>query len=174
MRRLILLRHAKSDWSSPGANDHDRTLAERGRKAAPRIGAYLADHAPAPDCVLVSTARRTRETWGLVAEAFARPPQASFDERLYGADPQTILAVIRETAPACRTLLVIAHNPGLHEVAGLLAQDGCEEALGRLAAKFPTAALACIDLPIEDWADLRPGIGRLAAFVTPRLLADAV
>lgn len=173
MRYLTLLRHAKADWSGPALSDQERSLSARGRDAAPRIGAYLAKNMPPPDCVLVSTARRTRETWALAGGAFAKQPRTLFDERLYCASPQTILDVIADLAPACHSLLVVAHNPGLHELAGWLAQSGNEEALGRLAEKFPTAGLARIELPVNDWSMLQPGIGRLVSFVTPRLLDSA-
>jgi len=171
MRHLMLLRHAKADWPLPEQRDHDRALSPRGQEAALKIGTWIAGHPYPPERVIVSTARRTRDTWALAAEAFAAPPTAVFDTRLYAAMPQTICAVIRETAPACRSLLVVAHNPGLQDTALLLAKDGDKDALSRLAARFPTAGLASIALPIEDWADLQPGAGRLVAFTSPRLLA---
>jgi phosphohistidine phosphatase len=82
MRRLMLMRHAKSDWSVGGQRDHDRALAARGREAAPLIAAYMARHGLRPDRVLVSTARRARETWDLVAPAFGKGFDVSFDARL--------------------------------------------------------------------------------------------
>lgn len=168
MRRLMLLRHAKSDWSEAGQRDHDRELAARGRAAAPRIGAYLAERALVPDCVLVSTAQRTRETWKLVAAALPARPKAAFDKRIYEADPDDILDVIRETPSRCQCLLVIGHNPGLQELALMLVKDGRQDDLDRLAAKFPTAALAVIDVPIDDWASLQARTGRLESFISPR------
>src|ERR1700747_2679052 len=121
MRRLLLLRHAKSSWAEPGASDHARALNRRGQEAAPRIGAYLARHRLIPDAVLCSTARRTRETWELVAaEAPAAPPPPTFAERLYDATPRTLLDVFRRADPAAESLLVVGHNPGLQEVATAL------------------------------------------------------
>lgn len=174
MRRLMLLRHAKSDRSQNGQRDHDRDLAARGRAAAPQIGAYLAERALVPDCVLVSTARRTRETWKLVAAALPGTPKARFDERIYEADPADILDAIRETPASCQCLLVIGHNPGLQELALLLAKDGNQNDLDSLAEKFPTAGLAVIDVPVDDWADLRSHTGRLDSFITPRTLSEKI
>lgn len=172
MRRLMLLRHAKSDWSQAGQRAHDRDLSARGRQAAPKLGAYLAAHALIPDCVIVSTARRTRETWKLVASALHARPSPVFDERIYEASPHAILDVIRETPASCHSLLVIGHNPGLQALALLLAKEGNQDLLDRLAEKFPTAALAVIDLPIDEWTALRAGTGRLADLVIPRALQE--
>src|SRR5262249_46165394 len=105
MRRLLLLRHSKSDWTRPGAPDHERTLAPRGREAAPRIGAYMVRHALNPDLVLCSTATRARETWDLVAKAFVQKPPAVFDERLYEASAGALLEVVKETKGSVHALL---------------------------------------------------------------------
>lgn len=172
MRRLLLLRHAKSDWSQPGQRDHDRELAPRGRTAAPRMAAYLVERALVPDCVLVSTARRTRETWKLVAAGLPTKPEAVFEERIYEAGRDDILKVIRTMPAPCQCLLVIGHNPGLQDLALMLVRDGRPEDLRRLAEKFPTAGLAVIDAPIDDWASLRGGVARLDSFVTPRSLGE--
>lgn len=174
MRRLMLLRHAKSDWSLSGQRDHDRTLSARGRAAAPRIGAYLAQHALIPDCVLISTARRTRETWKLVSASLSTRPQTHFDERIYEAEPGDILDAIRDTSAACQSLLVIGHNPGLQDLALMLVRDGHQGDLDRMTEKFPTAGLAIIDIPIDDWAGLQPRSGRLASFITPRDLSEKI
>src|SRR6266508_6197632 len=104
--RLMLLRHAKSEKAEPGMRDHERRLNERGERDAETIGAYLAHHALLPDLVAVSTSRRTRETWEHVAATLAASPPARFEERLYNAGTQAILAVIKDTKPAVRTLLV--------------------------------------------------------------------
>ena len=170
MRRLMLLRHAKSDWSVGGQRDHDRTLASRGREAAPLIGAYMAHHGLMPDKVLVSSARRARETWELVAPAFGKAPDVSYDDRLYEAGPKALLNPIRDVAPAVHGLLVVGHNPGIQELAGLLMASGDIDARQRLLEKFPTTALAVIDFPIDSWSALRAHSGRLDRFVTPRAL----
>ncbi len=170
MRRLMLLRHAKSDWSRPGQTDHERELAPRGRKAAPLMGRYMAEHAMTPDHAIVSTAARTRETWRLVADTLPHPPSVEFEDRIYEASPRHILAAIAGAPAAARSLLVVGHNPGFHDTANLLVQSGDKQMRKKLAEKFPTAALAVIDLDIDDWAAIGPGCGRLETFVTPRAI----
>jgi len=171
--RLILLRHAKSEKPEPGMRDHERTLNSRGRTETPRIGAYMARHALIPDRVLVSTARRTRETWERLAPAFALAPTVIFDDGLYDAPPERILAIVKETERRVRTLLVIGHNPGLHDAARLLIASGDVEARERLNEGMPTAAFAVIDFAGKDWDKLHPRGGRLERFVSPRSLAAA-
>jgi phosphohistidine phosphatase len=173
MLRLLLLRHAKSDWSQPGQKDHDRELARRGRRAAPEIGAYMARHRLIPDRVLCSPAQRTRQTLDLVAEKFPAPPPVTFEARLYNANPDGILQTIRATQRDIRTLLVIGHNPGLQAAATMLIASGDVEARERLKEKLPTAGLAVIDFPFEEWRNLHGKSGRLERFVTPRMLEAA-
>jgi phosphohistidine phosphatase len=170
MRRLMLLRHAKSDWSVGGQSDAERALAPRGRAVAPVVGRYMAQHGLRPDLALVSPARRTRETWDLVGPAFDAPPPAKFDKRLYEARAAAILAVIQQAPDEAHTLLLVGHNPGMQELANLLAAAGDRDARQALAEKFPTAALAVIDLPVDRWKDVRAQAGRLDRFVTPRAL----
>jgi phosphohistidine phosphatase len=171
--RLMLLRHAKSEKGAPGMPDRARALNARGRKDAPELGAYLVHHALLPDRVIVSSARRTRETWERLALAFATPPAVAYDDRLYNAHPERILEVIMATDRAAHTLLVIGHNPGLHEVAGLLIASGDVAARERLNEGLPTSGLAVIDFAGGDWRALRPHGGRLERFVTPRSLKGA-
>jgi phosphohistidine phosphatase len=173
MRRLMLLRHAKAERSRPGERDLDRILTERGRVDAPRIGQYLLRHGLVPDLAVVSPSVRTRETYELVAGAFERRPAVSYDERLYEAAPPAILAVIRETAPSVRTLLIVGHNPGLQELAALLIATGDVEARQRLKENFPTSALAVITFAVDAWSRVHPHGGRLEHFVTPQWLAEA-
>jgi phosphohistidine phosphatase len=171
--RLMLLRHAKSEKAEPGLRDHERRLNDRGERDAETIGAYLARHGLLPDLVAVSTSQRTRQTWEHVAAMLSASPPASFEERLYNAGTEAILAVVKETKPAVRTLMVIGHNPGLHEVARLLIASGDVEARERLNEGLPTTGLAVIDFAGKDWRKLHPHGGRLERFVTPRSLAAA-
>lgn len=173
MRRLMLLRHAKSDWSLPGQADHERTLTPRGRKAAPLMGRYIAEHGMIPDHAIVSTAARTRETWRLVAGMFPRKPPADFEDRIYEASPRDILAAIADAPASAQSLIVVGHNPGFHETANLLVDSGDRRLRRSLSEKFPTAALAVIDLEIDDWTAIRPGSGRIERFVTPRAIEGA-
>jgi phosphohistidine phosphatase len=168
--RLILLRHAKSEKGKPGTRDLDRTLNERGLDDAATMGAFLVRHRLVPDRAVVSPARRTRETWERLAAAFPKPPPADFDDRLYESRVETILEVLRETEPTTHTLLVIGHNPGLHESARLLIATGDVEARERLNEALPTAGLVVIDFAETGWRKLHPRGGRLERFVTPRSL----
>jgi phosphohistidine phosphatase len=171
--RLMLLRHAKTEKAEPGQRDHTRRLNGRGQKDAPLIGAYIARHALIPDLVLVSGAARTRETWELLASALSALPRVTYEERLYDAGPDAILTVVRETAPDVRTLMVVGHNPGLHDLARMLIASGDVEARERLNEGLPTSGLAVIDFAGNAWRKLHPHGGRLERFVSPRSLAAA-
>jgi phosphohistidine phosphatase len=158
-RQLIVLRHAKSDWPE-GVPDHDRPLAKRGRRDAPAAGKWLRAGGYVPDLVICSTARRTRQTWELAARELGGTPRVTFEPRAYGASAMTLLYLARELPPSCRTALIIAHNPGVSELATSLAGTS----RGRLS--FPTAGVAVLEHD-GDWADLAPDEARLAAFVIP-------
>jgi phosphohistidine phosphatase len=172
MRHLMLLRHAKTERAEPGQRDRDRTLTKRGRSDARVIGAYMVQHDLLPDLVLVSPAARTQETWALIAAAFAKAPRSAKDDRIYNASPRQLVGVIEESGSA-RSLLVIGHNPSLHEIAVQLIAAGDIEARQRLAEKLPTSGLVVIDLSNDDRPRLQPQSGRLEHFVTPRMLAAA-
>ena len=169
MRRLMLLRHAKSDWAT-GLRDHDRPLNERGRDAAPRMGAYMTRHALVPDLVIASSATRVRETLDLLLPSFAAAPRVVHDERIYGTGSEMLLDVIKETPRGVHVLLLVGHNPALAELAALLMAAGDVETRQRLIEKFPTAGLAVIDFAFDDWRKVHPKSGRLDRFVVPRML----
>ncbi len=172
MRRLILLRHAKTERGEPGGRDRDRKLTKRGRTDAPVIGAYMAHHGLVPDLVLVSPAARAQETWALILPAFAKAPRIVKDERIYNASAERLFAVIAETGKA-HSLLVVGHNPGLQDIAVQLMATGDVEARERVTEKLPTSGLVVIDFSIDDWSRLHPHSGRLERFVSPRLIAAA-
>jgi phosphohistidine phosphatase len=167
MRRLILLRHAKAGPKT--GDDIDRPLAPRGREAAPRMGAYLRDEGLLPDLALVSDSRRTRETWDLVRPSLG-DVEAHSEPRIYEAPPARLLTVVQEVEPSVRTVLMIGHNPGFHDLAQRLVGHGDRYAFAELKEKFPTAALAVIDFAADSWADVDAGAGRLDRFVTPKSL----
>jgi phosphohistidine phosphatase len=173
MRRLLLLRHAKSERTRPGGRDHDRVLAPRGRDDAPKLGAYMVRHGLIPERVIASTAARARATWDLVTASFEANPPVVSDKRLYEATPQAILKVIQECKPEVHNLLIVGHNPGLQELAALLIASGNLEARQRLNEKFPTTGLLVIDFALDDWARVHAHAGRLDHFVSPRSLAAA-
>ncbi len=172
MRRLLLLRHAKTERPEPGARDRDRKLTKRGRDDAPVVGAYMARHGLVPDLALVSPVTRAEQTWTLVAAAFAKAPRLVKDERIYNAGVEKLLGIIRDTRDA-HALLVIGHNPGLHDLAVRLIASGDVEARERITEKLPTSGLVVIDFPFDDWSRLHPNAGRLDRFVSPRLIAAA-
>ncbi|MFB4197767.1 SixA phosphatase family protein [Streptomyces carpaticus] len=164
-RRIVLLRHAKADW--PDVSDHDRPLAERGRKDAPVAGRWLAGTGITPDLALCSTAARTRETWKLVAPELPRRPRTVYDERLYEASLGELIAVLNETDDQVRDLLLIAHNPGVHALADALASHAEGDALNRMnRSGYPTAAIAVLTFT-GDWKSVEHGVGTLAAFWAP-------
>lgn len=171
--RLMLLRHAKSEKAEGGMSDHARRLNARGKADAPVIGAYMARHALIPDLALVSTAERARQTWERVAGALAAAPRVTYEERLYNAGAEAIIALVKGMAPTVRTLLVVGHNPGLHEAARRLIASGDVETRERLNEALPTSGLAVIDFAGKDWRKLHPRGGRLERFVSPRSLAEA-
>ena len=167
MRRLILLRHTKSDWPN-GMVDHDRPLATRGRRAAPLMGRVLVDRNYIPDKVIVSTAQRTVETWMLASSGLIMLPPGEQDPRIYEAPPHVLANVIRETGDDVDTLLLVGHNPGIEALAYDLVAHGPAAARERLSRKYPTGGLAVIDCAIASWRDLHSRCGTLQAFVIPR------
>jgi phosphohistidine phosphatase len=170
MRRLMLLRHGKAAPPDVVA-DIDRPLAPRGREALQRIAAHLAGEQLIPDIALVSTARRTRETWEVVAPMLGDVP-ARFESRIYEAPADRLLTVVREVEDAVRTLLMVGHNPGFADLAKLLVGHGDRYAFARMALRYPTASLAVLDFAAEDWREAKPGTGRLDRFVTPKSLGQ--
>ena len=174
MRRLMLLRHAKTEADAPSGRDQDRRLDARGRTDAAEIGGWIGRHPPFPDSVLVSSAVRAHQTWDIAWEAMkdlAREPHVEILPELYGADPSQLLETIRAASQADpKRLMLIGHNPGMHELA--LALGGSGDAAGRkaLADNLPTSGLAVFDFETDDWADVAFRRGRLALFVTPKLL----
>jgi phosphohistidine phosphatase len=173
MRRLMLLRHAKTERAEPGERDRDRKLMKRGRADAPALGAYMERHDLIPDLALVSPAVRAQETWTLVAGRFAKAPRTLTDDRIYNATPDALIDVIAENRKA-QSLVIVGHNPSLHEVALQLIGSGNREARTNLNEKLPTSGFVVIDLPIDDWSDVRPREGTLERFVTPGLIAGGI
>ncbi|HET7847670.1 MAG TPA: histidine phosphatase family protein [Pseudolabrys sp.] len=173
MRRLFLLRHSESERSVPGASDRDRTLTERGRTDARSIGAYMARHGFVPDIVWMSPALRARETWKQAAAAFHPAPPAQAAAPLYDATAHAIFNAIAEAPPQRQSLLIIGHNPALHELAMLLIASGDIEARALLRENLPTSGLVIIGFSLDDWSKLHPHAGRLEHFVSPKTIAPA-
>jgi phosphohistidine phosphatase len=177
MRRLMLLRHAKTENDALSGRDLDRRLDNRGRHDAAEIGGWIGRHPPFPDSVLVSHAIRAHQTWEIAWEAMkdlVPEPLVELVPELYGADPAQLLQIIRAASEADpRRLMLVGHNPGMHELALALAGSG--DAAGRkaLADNLPTSGLAIFDFAIDDWTDVAFRRGRLELFVSPKLLKQA-
>ena len=166
MKRLTLLRHAKSSWNDPVARDFERPLNRRGRKAARRIGEEMRRLGLAFDAVIASPATRVKETLSEVEQGFGRSLAAEYEQRLYLADLQTLLEIVHGADDAAESLLVVGHNPGLEMLAvALTTGSGLRD---EVATKFPTGAIAEIALPTGRWRDVAPGSGTLARFIRPR------
>jgi phosphohistidine phosphatase len=170
MHQLLLLRHAKSSWDSPDLPDRDRPLNARGRHAAGLMRQAMLDLGLAPDVVLVSSARRTRETLALL-EPWDDTPLRDDLDALYLATPETLLDVLHGVQDTARSVMLIGHNPGLHELALALAEGNemHQDPMRGLMRGFPSGALAEISVAVP-WSQLRAGGGRLVRFITPRSL----
>jgi phosphohistidine phosphatase len=168
MRTLYLLRHAKSSWADPTLPDFERPLAPRGRRAAKRIARHLRRTGIQPELVLCSPAARARETLELIEPALGDSSTVELDDELYAASGDALLQRIRAVDDAVALVMLIGHNPGLQELALLLASGGDE--LQRIEAKFPTAALATLTFATSAWSRLTPAGGALAAYVVPKQL----
>jgi phosphohistidine phosphatase len=166
MRRVYLLRHAKSSWKDDSLADRERPLAGRGRTAAKAMARHLEDEGIRPDLVLCSPARRTRETLERVEGALGDGVEARLEGALYGASEAELLGCLKTLPDEVDSVMLIGHNPGLEHLALALASEGAE--LARLREKFPTAALATIDLPANSWRAVRRRSGELVAYVRPK------
>jgi len=164
MPRLILFRHAKAEQASPGLEDSKRPLTERGRRDATAMGKALAGFDI--DAALVSTAQRTRETWEIAAREIPNPPRPSFESGLYMCPARDLLKRLREVPDTTHNLVVVGHNPTLHELALQLAGSDATLAAHEIRTKFPTAAMAIFRLPAAAWEKLGPGFVELERFLT--------
>lgn len=184
MRQLILLRHAKSSWDDTSVSDRDRPLNTRGRRSVARMRLAMHEHGLAPDLVLVSTAKRTMQTLEAL-EPWDDVPLIEPMDTLYLASATQILETLRSVADTVRSVLLIGHNPGMHDLAlalaarpvvpSLVSPPGTlaeRAALRTLTEGFPTCALAEFTVPAA-WSALGPGGGRLQRFLTPRALEAA-
>jgi phosphohistidine phosphatase len=174
MRRLMLLRHAKTETDAPSGQDHDRRLDDRGRSDAGEIGHFIARHPPFPELVLVSSAVRAQQTWNLVWEAMqdrVPAPEVETLEELYGAEPTELLRIVRMASSSDpKRLMLVGHNPGMHELALMLAGDGDKASRKALEDNLPTSGLAVLDFDTDDWTDVAFRRGNLVRFVSPKLL----
>ena len=174
MLRLMLLRHAKTERLKNGQHDRERRLTKRGRADATNVARYMISYCLVPGQVIVSPARRTQETWALLAKTFSGGPNVVTDERVYEASADVLFDVIAKAQEA-PSLLIVGHNPSLHDLAVQLIRSGNAAAREQLSENLPTSGLVVIDLQLERWSQLQPHpqAGPLERFVTPRFIAAA-
>jgi phosphohistidine phosphatase len=174
VHQLLLMRHAKSSWDDTKLPDHDRPLSERGRRAAVAMRLAMRDLGLAPDLVLVSSAARTMATLAAL-EPWDDTPITEASDALYLADPVKLLGILHDVAETVRSVLLVGHNPGMHELAtslvGPQAMTQSNEMTRRLAARYPTGALAEFAIA-GPWSSLGEGGGRLLRFLLPRDLPE--
>ncbi|QDT07690.1 phosphohistidine phosphatase [Rubripirellula lacrimiformis] len=161
-KTLVLMRHAKSDWGDPSLSDHDRQLNRRGLRDSPVMGQWLSQFGAVPDLVLCSSAVRTQETVDGMQEAWSTDPQLSVLDSLYLASPETIWRTAASEGGQHDCVMLIAHNPGISQLASMMADRGME---------MPTAAIAIFRFDIADWSELSSGTeAEFVQFMSPKLL----
>ena len=166
---ILLLRHAKSAWGEVGLPDHDRALNPRGKRAAEAMAEHLLAKAPVPDLILCSTATRARQTLAPLIERLPAPaPPIALENGLYLASEDTLLNRLQDLPESVSTVLMIGHNDGMWHLAEMLAGHGKATLLAALREKFPTGALATLEVDLQSWADLAAGTATLKAFARPR------
>ena len=167
MKTLYILRHAKSDWGDSSLKDFDRPLNDRGWRAAKTIGQEMRERDLVPDLVFVSPAVRTRETLARAEEGFGDKFEVIEERSIYLAETETLVDLIRGAPAHADRLMMVGHNPGMHELV-LVLSDGPRNLREDVAHKFPTAALAEISFDVTEWSNVAPGSGRLRSFLKPR------
>src|SRR5947199_6682316 len=168
VRMIILLRHGKSRWSDPTLTDLDRPFAPRGERASQRIAKYVRQKKIRPALVLYSPSLRTRQTLEAIESSLGKRSVFELEPQLYAASEGELLQRLQALPESVDSVMLIGHNPGLHELARVLASRGAE--LPRLEEKFPTGALAILVDESESWADHGPGNAELVDYVVPRQL----
>ena len=164
MKTLLILRHAKTQSNAP-AGDHARELTGRGHRNAAAMGAYIRNLTGTPDAIITSDATRARQTAEIVATAVDFAGPLTVEPRIYAADLNTLLALVRSILDEVGTAVIIGHNPGFEELAEALAGNHDE------GIRLPTAGLALLEFDVERWDAARAGAGRLREVVTPRTIA---
>lgn len=169
MKRLQLLRHAKSSWELAGQLDYERGLTDRGRDDCALIAEFIREHGIEPDLIICSGARRTRATLEGVAPGLPKDARVEFTDDLYRASLEKFLAVLQDIDPEARSVMVIGHNPSIHDVGVEISAESDE--LVRMAAKFPTCALAEFEFH-GKWSKLSTDDAELKRFTTAKQLRN--
>lgn len=168
MKTLFLLRHAKSSWGDPSLGDFDRPLNGRGRKSATNMGAFMAAEGLRPDLVYSSSSARTRETFARFQEALGEDPDVQFIDELYHSSSILMLNLVQNAPPEADSLMLIAHNPGMHDAALRFIGDATGFDKTRLDHNLPTGALAQFIFAGPNWQDVNFGEGKLERLVFPK------
>lgn len=163
-KRLLLFRHAKSDWHAGAMNDHERPLTKRGREAARVMGRVLAAADQLPDLVVTSSAVRARTTVELAHEAGGWTCPIETSDALYDTDAASVLEMIRELPDSTDGVLLAGHEPTWSQLASLLISGG--------SLRFPTAALARLDLDVDEWRDVTSACGVLVWLLQPKFFIE--
>ena len=172
MKKVILLRHAKSSWSDPRVDDHDRPLNKRGKASAPVIAQWLAHRRHLPDTVLCSSAKRTRQTVKRMKTILPDLPDPKIEETLYHAPPDDMRNRLNSLPKDCDTVMVVGHQPGLGALARKLAEENVRRRCARAFEHFPTGAAAVLEFDIDEWAELDYHKAKFVDFAVPRELTD--
>lgn len=171
MLRLYILRHAKSSWALPGRSDFDRGLNDRGKKDLPKLANAMVSNSFLPDYIYSSSSNRTRLTIdGIVSAIDDFTPTLEFLDNLYSGSLDNYLNALKLNQNAEHSLMIVGHNPTCDALASYLIADGLDKAMQTIAYKFPTGALAVIDIDINHWSDIAENTGYLVDFILPREL----
>ncbi|MDE3001365.1 MAG: histidine phosphatase family protein [Gemmatimonadota bacterium] len=161
MKRLYVIRHAKSSWSDPALGDFERPLNKRGKRDAPFMGARLKEGGAKPDMIVCSPARRAVKTARVIAKALGFPAGTIVEEMaIYEASLYDLLAVVRKFPDTCGDVIMVGHNPGLSDLAGYLSPDA--------NVYMPTCAVFCVDLDVDSWVSVTAGMGRMVSYDYPK------
>jgi phosphohistidine phosphatase len=161
MKSVLLFRHGKSDWSADFETDFDRPLAGRGRKASKRMGSFLGVRDRYPEVVYCSPAVRAKRTLEIAVEAGEWKTTIRYDDRLYGAEAETVLDIVRHSDGAGEKIMVVGHEPTM---------SACVELFTGAVVRFPTAAICRIDFDMDEWREVGPGEGEIIWHIPPRVL----
>jgi phosphohistidine phosphatase len=172
MTILTIMRHAKSSWDDPGLKDFNRPLNERGRKSARAVGRELKRRGMRFDQAIASPAVRVRETLEQLAKGFGKAVDVRFDPEIYAAGVQTLLDLVRAIPGEVHAPLIVGHDPGLQELLLRLTRDDRQGLRRKVAAKFPTAALAVVELPAVRWSEVATDLGEIVELLVPRELEN--
>jgi phosphohistidine phosphatase len=160
LRELLIIRHAKSDWSGVSLQDKERPLAEKGKKQACKMGYWLANNDLIPDLILVSPTTRTQQTLSRLIRHWPQKPHIIEDELLYNASKEALIECLKSLPSSAHRVALLGHNPGLEALLAWL--SGQPD-----TARLTTCAIAQLILP-EDWSELEAGTAKLIQVITPK------